>query len=92
MKESVHMASKKTQLKTIRIKNESAEFFKDKPLNRYVEDMHRYIEMGDIKENGEGITVYRTSGLERACRKRNADTQEVIDKLSASLQRMDKKK
>lgn len=87
MEESVHMASKKTQLKTIRIKNESAEFFKDKPLNRYVEDMHRYIEMGDIKENGEGITVYRTSGLERACRKRGADTQEIIDKLSASLNR-----
>lgn len=81
------MASKRSQTRTIRIKNEVAEYFEGKPLNRYVEDMKEYIDRGDIKDTGGGITVYRTSGLERACRKRGADTQEIIDKLSASLNR-----
>ena len=34
------MSSKQTKLKTIRIKNETAEFFEGKPLNKVVESVH----------------------------------------------------
>ena len=34
------MSSKQTKLKTIRIKNETADFFEGKPLNKVVESVH----------------------------------------------------
>lgn len=77
--------SSTTQLKTLRLKNESIEFFKGKPLNRYVEDMQSYIESGDIEETEKGIKVLRTKGLKDACRPRLVDPQELIDKLTNGL-------
>lgn len=52
------MASSKTVVKTIRIKNEVAEYFKDKPLNRYVEEMCECMQRGEIEENGNSISVH----------------------------------
>lgn len=48
------MSSSKTQTRTIRIKNETADFFRDKPLNKVVEDVHDLTLKKDIEvcENG----------------------------------------
>lgn len=51
------MSSKTTQLKTIRIKNETAEFFKDKPLNRVVESVHYLAEENKLEIKGDGKVV-----------------------------------
>lgn len=51
------MASKTTKLKTIRIKNETAEFFKDKPLNRVVESVHCLTEEKKLEIKGDGKVV-----------------------------------
>ena len=51
------MSSKTTTLKTIRIKNETAEFFKDKPLNRVVESVHCLTEEKKLEIKGDGKIV-----------------------------------
>lgn len=51
------MSSKTTQLKTIRIKNETAEFFKDKPLNRVVESVHHLTKERKLEIKGDGKVV-----------------------------------
>jgi len=52
------MGSSKTQTRTIRIKNETADYFRDKPLNRVVESVHDLAIKNEIevKENG-GISI-----------------------------------
>lgn len=49
------MSSSKTQTRTIRIKNETADFFRDKPLNKVVENVHDLALKKDIEvyENGK---------------------------------------
>lgn len=51
------MSSSKTRLKTIRLKNETAEYFKDKPLNRVVESVHTLAEEKKIEIQGDGKVV-----------------------------------
>lgn len=51
------MSSKTTTLKTIRIKNDTAEFFKDKPLNRVVESVHYLTEERKLEIKGDGKVV-----------------------------------
>ena len=51
------MASTKTQIKPIRIANETAEYFEGKPLNRYVECLHRLVCSGKIVLSGEEIVL-----------------------------------
>lgn len=51
----VNMASSKTISKGIRIKKEVAEYFKDKPLNRYIEGLYEAIESGEIVCTEEGV-------------------------------------
>lgn len=48
------MASSKTITRTIRIKNETADFFRDKPLNKVVENVHHMAMKNEIavRENG----------------------------------------
>lgn len=50
------MSSSKTKVMAIRVKNETAEYFHDKPLNRIVESVHNLalkneiaIEKGEVK-------------------------------------------
>ncbi len=49
--------SKVTRLKTIRIKNETADFFSDKPLNRVVESVHSLAVEEKIEIKGDGKVV-----------------------------------
>lgn len=51
------MASTKTQIKAIRIANETAEYFEGKPLNRYVECLHRLAESGAVVLDGEEVKI-----------------------------------
>lgn len=52
------MSSAKTVPKTIRIKNETAEYFRDKPLNRYVDGLCAYMISGEIGGTDDGISVH----------------------------------
>lgn len=51
------MASSKTKVKPIRIANETEEFFKDKPLNRYVESLHHHLDKGNLIVDGGNIII-----------------------------------
>ena len=42
------MSSSKTKVMSVRVKNETAEFFHDKPLNRIVESVHDLAEKKEI--------------------------------------------
>lgn len=55
------MASTKTTVKTIRLTNETADFFEGKPLNRYVECLHSLIENGKVKMDGDNLKVVSKS-------------------------------
>lgn len=52
------MGSSKTKVKAIRIKNETAEFFADKPLNKVVESVHDLAVKKEIEIN-EGVVVIK---------------------------------
>lgn len=48
------MSSKTTKVMAIRVKNETAEYFHDKPLNRIVESVHDLAKKEEIRiEKGE---------------------------------------
>ena len=51
------MSSTKTRTKTIRIKNETADFFSDKPLNRVVESVHTLAIEKKLEIEGDGKVV-----------------------------------
>lgn len=53
----MHNTSKTTRLKTIRIKNETADYFTDKPLNRVVESVHELAKEEKIEIKGDGKVV-----------------------------------
>lgn len=60
------MASTKTVTRTIRIGTETEEYFRGKPLNRYVESLHHLTESGRLTISGEEIIVphaYALAGL-----------------------------
>lgn len=58
------MSSTKTTTRTIRIDLETAEYFKEKPLNRYVEGLYKCIQSGEIKEQDDGISVHTSDNNE----------------------------
>ena len=51
------MASTITKTKTIRIANETADYFEGKALNRLVESVHHAIEGGKMSFDGENIKI-----------------------------------
>jgi transcriptional regulator with XRE-family HTH domain len=51
------MASTRTTTKTIRISNEVAEFFREKPLNRAVESLYELMAAGSLIFDGEEIKI-----------------------------------
>lgn len=51
------MASTITRIKTIRIKNETADYFEEKPLNRIVESLADLLQTGKVSFNGESLVV-----------------------------------
>ena len=52
------MSSSRTISKGIRLKKEVAEYFNEKPLNRYIESMYEHILSGEIEEEESGISVH----------------------------------
>ena len=46
-----------TQPITIRVKNEAAAYFRGRPLNRMIESLMRYMEIGQIEEEGGDLVV-----------------------------------
>lgn len=51
------MASSTTKTKTIRIANDTADFFEGKALNRLVECVHHLIESGEMSFDGEEVKL-----------------------------------
>lgn len=49
------MASTITRTKTIRIANETADYFEDKPLNRIVENVHELMKSGKASFDGQSL-------------------------------------
>jgi len=55
------MASTKTRIKPIRIKNETADYFENKPLNRMVESLEELLRSGKVRFDGENLIVKGSS-------------------------------
>ena len=51
------MASNKTRTRTIRIANETADYFENLPLNRIVECVHALMESGKLKFDGAEVSL-----------------------------------
>ena len=85
--------SKKTKTRTIRIRNEVYEYFKDKPLNKVVEGVYDYMKGGEIVLTEEGIElkvyrgIYNMRTFERVCRELNCRPDLMMDKVVASMER-----
>lgn len=56
------MASTITRIKTIRIKNETADYFEKKPLNRIVEIIGEMMQAGKMSFDGETLHIKGVSG------------------------------
>lgn len=51
------MSSKTTKVMAIRVKNETAEYFKGKPLNKVVESVHNLAINNEVEIKGNGDVV-----------------------------------
>lgn len=51
------MASTTTRIKPIRIKNETADYFENQPLNRMVESLEELMKSGKIKFDGDNLVI-----------------------------------
>ena len=51
------MSSSRTKVMAVRVKNETAEYFHDKPLNRIVESVHDLAVKEEIKIDGGKVVV-----------------------------------
>lgn len=51
------MASTRTRIKPIRITNETADYFENKPLNRIVENLMDLMKSGKVKFDGEKLII-----------------------------------
>lgn len=51
------MASTTTRIKPIRIKNETADYFENQPLNRIVENLADLMQTGKVRYNGEALVI-----------------------------------
>ena len=87
-------SSKITTVKSIRIKNEVAEYFNGKPLNRYVEGLYECIQDGRIVEKEDGIEVksgrYDMTEYEKVCKEAGCSPvlmlQEVVKGIRAEIE------
>ena len=55
------MSSSKTKVMAVRVRNETADFFRDKPLNRIVESVHDLATKEEIKIDGGKVIVSHNS-------------------------------
>lgn len=56
------MASSTTKIKTIRIKNDAADYFENKPLNRMVESLGELLQSGKMSFDGENLVIKGQKG------------------------------
>lgn len=85
------MSSSKTISKGIRIKNEVAEYFDGKPLNRYVESMYELIQSGEIEEYEDCIGVHtKNKKEEKECAHHNIEdtTPKIEEKTMKDIDQM----
>ena len=66
------MASTKTRTRTVRISNESADYFEKLPLNRVIESVYTLILEKTVSFDGENLKILQKSGL-----KPNEDLKEI---------------
>ena len=66
------MASTKTRTRTVRISNESADYFEKLPLNRVIESVYTLILEKAMSFDGENLKILQKSGL-----KPNEDLKEI---------------
>lgn len=57
------MASTRTRTKTIRLANESADFYEKMPLNRIAECTHQLLESGKLKFDGSDLKIVSENGV-----------------------------
>ena len=57
------MASTKTRTRTVRISNESADYFEKLPLNKIIEGVYTLISEGKATFDGENLKISEKSGL-----------------------------
>lgn len=57
------MASTKTISKGVRITNEAAEYYQDKPLNRMIEALMELLKAGKVSFDGEDLKITGDSGV-----------------------------
>lgn len=60
------MASTTTRIKPIRIKNETADYFESKPLNRMVESLGDLLRLGKIRFDGENLIIKGQTNVDLA--------------------------
>lgn len=87
--------SNQTKLRTIRIKNEVWEYFRDKPLNKVVESVYEWVQTGEIEVSGEKIElktfggIYNMRAFEDVCRRLkirpDAMLDNIVDGMRANL-------
>lgn len=61
------MGSKITKVMAIRVKNETADYFKDKPLNKVVENVHTLAENNEIEIKCNGDVVINGEETWKQC-------------------------
>ena len=59
------MGSTRTTTRTIRIDNETAEYFAKKPLNRAVESLYGYLRAGEMSFDGDSLKIECTHQNEK---------------------------
>lgn len=80
------MASTKTQIKAIRIANETAEYFDGKPLNRYVECLHRLAERGAVVLDGEEVKTNDVGEIAEMAEMCGMSTEEILHQFCELLE------
>lgn len=73
------MASSKTVSKGIRITNEAAEYFKDKPMNRMIESMIPLLERGELSFDGETLKIASENGVHS---QKNDEINDLVSEMS----------
>lgn len=85
--------SRRTKTRTIRIRNEVYDYFKDKALNKAVEGLYEYVKGGEIVLTEEGIELrvfkglYNMRSFERVCRQLNVRPDLMLDKVTAGMEK-----
>ncbi len=82
--------SRRTRTKTIRIRNEVADYFEGKALNRAVEDVYDKICTEELRFTGEGIEIidkYDMKPFEKVCGRLRVNPHRMLANLVVGLEK-----